>query len=310
MNRPDELPDLRASRPGDYGESAMLWSGEPLHTFTAQSPEDFDWLERMILENGFYERERIWGPEVNHDKRAIAEIVAAFAPARALEVGCNSGPVLQALEELDVYCEGVEISGLAIARAARGIRDRIHAGDLLGLDLVGRFDVVFGLDIFEHFNPNRLHDYLAKIAALLEDGGYLFAAIPAFSDDPVFGLVFPVYIREWYTEIGLGRHFRLIHVDDQGYPMNGHLIWADSLWWVTQFRQHGFHREEMIEHALHDKYDHFFGACLHPSGRRWRKALAPGGIHAPPAGREDAGAREPRRPPLRHPAPGGRPDVP
>ena len=74
--------------------------------------------------------------------------------------------------------------------------DRIHQGDLLTLPLAGPFDLVYGLDIFEHLNPNRLDDYLARVAALLADGGYLYAALPAFGDDPVFGLVFPMYLRD------------------------------------------------------------------------------------------------------------------
>jgi SAM-dependent methyltransferase len=154
--------------------------------------------------------------------------------------------------------EGVEISRRAIQRAFADVRDHIHEGDLLALPFTGRFDLVYGLDIFEHLNPNRFADYLAQIAAILADGGYLYAALPAFGDDPVFGLIFPMYLRDWYGDVAQDRPFHLLHVDGKGYPLNGHLIWADSRWWVTQFERHGLRRDEVIERAVHQRYDRFF----------------------------------------------------
>jgi SAM-dependent methyltransferase len=253
-----DLPDLRALRPERYVTREMLWTGEPVTAFRADEPADFDWLERMILAHGYYERDGIWTPDLNHDKQALAEIVAAFAPRRALELGCGSGPVLEYLRRTGVAAEGVEISRMAIARAPRGVRDRIHHGDLLALDLAGGFDVVVGLDVFEHLNPTRLDAYLARVHALLADGGHVFANIPAFGDDPVFGLVFPVYLRDWYEDLYHERPFRLVHVDDRGYPMNGHLVWADSRWWVARFERHGLRREPDVERAIHARYDQFF----------------------------------------------------
>lgn len=112
--------------------------------------------------------------------------------------------------------------------------------------------------MFEHLNPNRLAEYLARAVALLGDGGYLYAALPAFGDDPVFGQIFPLYLRDWHGDIAQDRHFQLLHTDGKGYPLNGHLIWADSRWWVTQFERHGLERVEAVERAVHERYDHFF----------------------------------------------------
>ena len=235
-----------------------MWSGPDLLAFEVRAPADFDWIERMILTHGYYEHEGVWDLALGPDKQAMAEIMAAFGPGRSLEIGCASGAVLHYLAGLDVLGEGVEISRMAVERASPDVRARIHQGDLLTLPLAGPYDLVYGLDVFEHLNPNRLDQYLARISALLADGGYLYAGLPAFGEDPVFGPIFPMYLRDWYGDVALGRSFRLLHADGKGYPLNGHLIWADSRWWVTQFKRHGLRREEAIERAIHERYDHFF----------------------------------------------------
>jgi len=256
--RENELYDLRPLKPDAYVARSPLWTGPDLLAFEARELADFDWMERMILEHGYYEHEGVWDLALGPDKQALAEIMSAFRPQRTLEIGCATGTVLHYLAERGVGCEGIEISRMAVERAIPAVRDRIHEGDLLTLSLAGPYDLVYGLDVFEHLNPNRLDDYLSRIVTLLNDGGYLYAALPAFGDDPVFGLVFPVYLRDWYGDLALGRNFRLLHVDGKGYPLNGHLIWADSRWWVTQFERHGLRREEAIERAVHERYDHFF----------------------------------------------------
>lgn len=246
-------PAIKAIRPfrtTQYADDEDRLNRTPVAVFTVREDADFDWLERMILENGYYERPGVWNFGIDTDKRVMAEILAAFGPQRALELGCASGAVVLCLHELGVAAEGVEISRLALERARPEIRGRIHAGDLLELALPGPYDLVFGLDIFEHLNPNRLDAYLARLVELMGPGGYLFANVPAFGDDPVFGPVFPVYLRGW-TE---GR-FARIPVDEPGYPLHGHLIWADTGWWVARFEAQGLRRETSIEAALHRKYD-------------------------------------------------------
>lgn len=251
------LPNIRALRPSRYDSVCHPVTQENVLVFTAMDEGDFDWLEAMILEHGYYEKDGIWGVVINLDKRVMAEIVAHFAPKRALEIGCANGTVMQCLYELDVFCEGVEISQLAIQRAFPEIKDNIFHGDLLALALPGTYDFIFGLDVFEHLNPNKLDGYIAEIYALLEKGGYLFCNIPVFGRDPVFGQVFPLYIDAWEQEAQEGVNFSVVEVDDKGYPIHGHLIWADSQWWVRWFERQGFQREVEIERALHEKYDDY-----------------------------------------------------
>jgi 2-polyprenyl-3-methyl-5-hydroxy-6-metoxy-1,4-benzoquinol methylase len=252
------LPDLKVLRPDRYrlepkaGKAPDADDGVPV--FVAQDPSDLDWLEDRILEFGYYERPGIWTLGVDEDKRLMADLLASLDPTRALELGCASGAVIQCLDDAGIYAEGVEISRSAIRRARPDVAERIHCGDLLGLDLE-RYDLVYGLDIFEHFNPNRLGEYLTAIADLVADGGLLFANIPAFGTDPVFGEIFDLFLDEWREADRAGRPFSLLQVDDEGYPMHGHLIWATSAWWQEQFEQVGLRREIETERMLHRRFD-------------------------------------------------------
>jgi|SoiMetStandDraft_2_1073263.scaffolds.fasta_scaffold84976_2 hypothetical protein len=61
----------------------------------------------MILTHGYYEHEGVWDLALGFDKQAMAEIIAAFRPARTLEIGCASGTVLHYLASLGLPCEGI-----------------------------------------------------------------------------------------------------------------------------------------------------------------------------------------------------------
>ena len=223
--------------------------------FRVREESDFDWLERNVIENGYYERPGVWSFIIDEDKRMLAELAAEFGPRSVLDIGCANGAVLKCLLDRGIAGEGVEISRMALDKAFPEIRERIHLGDLLRLRLPQRYDLVLGLDIFEHFNPHKLAGYIAEIFRLIEDGGYLLAIIPAYGKDKVFGEIFPVDYREWDDDIKAKMCFRTIPVDGYGYPKNGHLICADTDWWVEQFEGHGFRREDRLERALHEKYD-------------------------------------------------------
>lgn len=254
------LTDLRPLRPDRYVEVRDV-TGHPTVAFQAHGPDDFDWLEAAIVDGGYYDKPGVWSLAVDTDKRLMAEIVSVFSPTRVLELGCASGAVLGCLLDLGVDGEGVEISQAAIDAAAPAVRPRIHRLDATAFDLGAAYDVVFGLDIFEHLNPNRLGACLERVAAHLRPGGYVFANIPAFGADPVFGEVFQVYLEPWLADVAAGRLFHTLHVDDLGYPINGHLAWAHTDWWTGRFAAVGLRRERGIEAALHARYDAYLTAA-------------------------------------------------
>jgi SAM-dependent methyltransferase len=252
------LKNIKPLKPAQYIPDINLLTLEPLLTFKVLDPQDFDWLEAMIQQNAYYERPGIWSFGLDLDKQVIAEMMSDLKPEKVLEIGCSSGAILKALYDRGVKGEGVEISAMAIRRAFPEIKNKIHEGDLLEIQLSSAYDLVLGLDIFEHLNPNKLQRYIQALRGLMEAGGYCFCNIPAFDQDPVFGTVFPSYLEDWEKSGPPGRLFQTLHVDEYGYPMHGHLVWADSQWWVTQFEQEGLAREQEIEKALHQKYDSYF----------------------------------------------------
>jgi hypothetical protein len=252
---PSPLPNLVIQRPERYRRTTDRVSGNSILVFDVASGADFDWLEHAIIANGYYEAPGVWVLNVDFDKRVVAEMMAAFAPSAALELGCAAGAVLQCLDAIGIAGEGVEISAMAIAKADERVRPRIHHGDLLTLELPRRFDLLFGLDIFEHLNPNKLDAYIDRIARVTTDDAFLFCNIPAFGADSIFGTVFPFYVNGWADDAAAGRPLRSIHADDAGYPIHGHLAWGDAAWWTRQFEKAGFTREVEIERAFHRKYD-------------------------------------------------------
>jgi SAM-dependent methyltransferase len=247
----------RYRRPEQY-RTVVDTSGNASLVFDITEPADFDWLESRINDDGYYEHVGVWSLDIDDDKRVMAEILAGFGAKRALEIGCASGGVLRALAGHGVQAEGVEISSMARDHAPDDIRDRIHLGDLLDLDLPADYDLVFGLDIFEHLNPNRLDKYLAALHERLVKGGVLFAVVPAFGTDAVFGEPFPLYLDEWQTDLDGGRLFAPVFCDHDGYPLHGHLINASTGWWLARFAAAGFQRHPELERPVHERYaEHF-----------------------------------------------------
>ncbi|HEX6538884.1 MAG TPA: methyltransferase domain-containing protein [Candidatus Dormibacteraeota bacterium] len=248
------IQNLCELRPASYAD-VPNGDGGTTRVFTVREPGDFDWLERCILEYDYYEKPGIWTLGIDDDKRTMAELLSRFRPQRALEIGCSSGAVLACLGDRGVPAEGVEISAAAIRRAPAAVRPNIHRGDLLTLDLQQPYDLVFGLDIFEHFNPNRLDTYIQRVAELTEPGGFVFANVPTYGEDPVYGTIWAPHLQSWQDDLRLNRLFQQIEVDDDGYPLHGHLVWAGSRWWEERFGSAGLRREPDIERALHTRFD-------------------------------------------------------
>ena len=174
------LPDLRQQRPERYASAIDRTNTQRIPVFDVESLSDFDWLESAIIDNGYYENPGVWVLDVDADKRVVAEMIAAFAPTRPLELGCAAGAVLECLQDAGIAAEGVEISSMAIARASPRVRERIHQGDVLTLALGRDYDMVFGLDVFEHLNPNRMDEYLSRLDQITTPGAFAFCNIPAF----------------------------------------------------------------------------------------------------------------------------------
>ena len=84
---PSTLPNLVVQRPERYRRTTDRVNGSSMLVFNVESPADFDWLEHAIIANGYYEEPGVWILDVDFDKRLVAEMLAAFAPSAALELG-------------------------------------------------------------------------------------------------------------------------------------------------------------------------------------------------------------------------------
>ena len=84
--------------------------------------------------------------------------------------------------------------------------------------------------------------------------------VPAYGPDEVFGEAFPIPLREWRANVAQGRMFRNIEVDERGYPVHGHMVFATTDWWVARFEAAGVRRAPELERAIHAHYDTYFDA--------------------------------------------------
>lgn len=247
------LPSLINMRPNRYRRSGDFLG------FIVETELDYDWLEAMILEHGYYERPGPWGYGFDHDKKNLAELISLLNPHRVLEVGCGDGSTLHGLTALGIDCIGLDLSSYARERALEDVRDRIFVGDLL--NKAGTFkgiDTICGFDVFEHLNPNKLPSYLCASADVLSEDGLMLINVPAFGDDDLFGDAMGVWTDEWRKDLKDHTPFSFIPCDDKGFPLMGHLVWADSVWWERLFNASGFVRLRAVEKELHRIYDPIF----------------------------------------------------
>lgn len=190
-----------------------------------------------------------------------AYLVWRFLPAQhTLDAGCALGFVVEALRELDVDAEGVDVSYYAVDHATAGARGHLRQGSLL--DRLpfddASFDAVTALETLEHLPPEAIPVALAELRRVCR--GYLLATIPSFgpNENGPGG---------WYN--GKVRDARLAHyqqlpdtfegpipyddlqVDTEGNPIEGHLTIGSFGWWTKQFEAAGFERCGEIERRIH-----------------------------------------------------------
>lgn len=205
---------------------------------------------------GYYETSGEWILGRDRNFEIIASQVRDLGGKSILELGCSTGQVLKELVSRGWDVNGIEASHLNMFLATSDIRSKIFFGDILDLKIDGRYDVILGMDIFEHLNPLKIDRYIAACSALLADEGVLFFNSPIFGEDRIFGTAFPIYLKIWEQSCdGLFRH---LEADDLGWPRQGHLVWARSDWWEAAFLRHGLVRDEGKEVMLQTKYEKFF----------------------------------------------------
>ena len=250
--------DLRGRHPERYEDVRDTSGSAVVPCFRADDDEGFAWIGGKIDEHGYYDRPGIWGYSLNADKRVMADLLANFQPKTALDLGCANGTVMKCLFDLGVKSEGIELSAAAVRQAFPEIQANIHIGSVTDMPVSRSYDLIFGLDIFEHVSPLDLRKIIDAVHEHLEPAGFLFANIPAYGEDEIFGNVFEIYVQGWDEAAERDEPFSLLPTDEAGFPLHGHLIWATTSWWQRQFEVVGFVRQPTIETAIHERYADYF----------------------------------------------------
>ena len=122
------------------------------------------------------ERARVWSGRVN---ARLAEVAESLTPGRALDLGCGEGADALCLVERGWQVVAVDISGIALQRAADDARARDLPGsidfqqhDLSDSFPVGRFDLVSAQFLHSTVRLDRVQA-LRKAADAVDPGGLL-----------------------------------------------------------------------------------------------------------------------------------------
>jgi SAM-dependent methyltransferase len=243
----------------NHGQAATL--------IEIEDDTDYDKLLDHIVESDFYGRAYLPRQSGQTDDRLtahfwwVAEIVAALAPRRVIELGCGRGDVLRILQQE----HGVDVSGIDMGSALHSflwpsLKEGFRGGSVL--DVLRNwddapYDVACGFDIWEHFLPQSLDEIIERMIEHSTDDALFVFVIPAFGQDAVFGEQFPLEFEENRDAFERREPFRFLLTDpvDEHVPAAGHLTWAHTDWWVDKFTAHGLVREPEIERRLHPAVD-------------------------------------------------------
>ena len=191
----------------------------------------------------------------------VAELLALLRPTRALDVGCGRGDLLSLLARHGVDGQGIDFSEDALRMAWPDVADRIALGDLLqvcaGWTQTRSFDLLLGLDIWEHLHPSQLAASIRAVAELGTRDALAFFVVPAFGADRSFGEQFPLEFEENRAAFEAREPFRFLTAEHTAppIPVSGHLIWAHAAWWEAQFEAQGWRRVTDFDPILHGVFD-------------------------------------------------------
>ena len=115
----------------------------------------------------------------------VVEAARSRNLSRGLYVGCGNGRNFVPMTEAGLDLLGLDISATAIAQLRlRGpAATRLVVGDLDALRPSARFELVIGIQVFQHGRRGQAHRQLAAAAAHVAPGGLLCVRVNSTSSD-------------------------------------------------------------------------------------------------------------------------------
>lgn len=195
------------------------------------------------------------------DADALAVMITTWLDVdAALDVGCAAGFFVEALRDLGIAAEGLDISDAAFELAAPSVRPHLQVADLgRGLPQGDRsVPLVTAFETLEHLRPEAVDAAVAELARVTS--GYVVATIPSYGPNPsgpdgwFDGKVRPERLDHYRSAGPVGGgpvpHDDLAR-DAEGRLVEGHLTIASYDWWTARFADHGLVRCLDLERRMH-----------------------------------------------------------
>lgn len=138
--------------------------------------------------HGGYTRNEFWLQEW---KRIATEIKGSLNPKSVFDAGCAHGMLVEALNDMHIDAEGMDISGYAIEQSRRDIRTLLRIGSLTTWNGTDKYDLVTAIEVLEHLSEEDGKVAIKNICAHAER--VLFSSTPDDHTEPSHVTVRPKY---------------------------------------------------------------------------------------------------------------------
>ena len=187
-------------------------------------------------------------------QRQAALCMRYFAAERMVDVGCATGFVVNHLRSAGRDAWGTDFSEYAITHAPLEIRPYLVQGNSLCLPYAdGAFELVICLETLEHLWPHDVDRAISELCRI--SSRWVFASIPSFGFNDFGPPGLEIGLPGNLEDARLGRPFREIPLDPDGYPHHGHLTLATFQWWTGRFKAHGLSRLGWLERQINQDAD-------------------------------------------------------